>query len=200
MPTLPDWPTDAEAAHLAAELLADDPNAPSEIATQFLEPLARHLRNRYPTTDPDLCEEAAEQAILDTVTRRNRFAPARRSLRGFLCMAAEADLKNLRQREARRARAIPLTSVAEAVAAGKEPPDGDDGPSWDDPRLVEVIATFEPSELVAFRMMQAGERDTVAFAHMLGLPDAPADELAAAVKRYKDRIKKRLARAVGGTE
>ena len=47
-------------------------------------------------------------------------------------------------------------------------------------------------------MMRDGVRDTSAFVPVLGLSGIPTGEQAAAVKRYKDRLKKRLERAVRG--
>jgi hypothetical protein len=198
MSTHPAWPGEVESRRLAADLLGGLATAPGEIAAAFLGPLAAYLRRKFPNADPDLCEEAAGEAIVATVTRRNRFDPARLGLTSFLRMAARRDLQNRLAREA-RFRGIPLGSVAEPEQRGNGFAE-EDTPGWDDPRLAAEIAAFDPTESLVLDLIRGGARETAEFVPPLGLSHLPPEEQAAAVKRYKDRVKKRLARAVGGAE
>jgi DNA-directed RNA polymerase specialized sigma24 family protein len=191
------WPSEDESRRLVARLLAGDPTAAQEIAFAFFGPLTDFLRCKFPKADPHAWETAAGDAILSVVSRPGVYNPARGPLGAFLRMAAKRDLYNLLKKSARHRGRISLGSVAEPADRWNTFPDDDPELTWDDPRLVSEVATFEPSELVVFRLMRDGERDTAVFARALGLSGKPA-ELAAEVKRLKDRIKKRLTRAVGG--
>ena len=61
------------------------------------------------------------------------------------------------------------------------------------------IASFAEEERLALDLMREGARDTATFAVPLGLSHLSPSEQAARVKRVKDRVKKRLTRAVGGS-
>jgi hypothetical protein len=156
------------------------------------------LRTRFPYADPDHCNEAAETAILATVRGENHYDSMRLKLDVFLRMVATRDLQNLLHREARYKRLlIPLESVAEQPNRRNTTQRGDE-PTWEDPRLVAEMVAFDPPEQLAIELMRSGVRDTADFAEPLGLSHLPPLEQAAAVKRLKDRVKKRLSRAVGG--
>jgi DNA-directed RNA polymerase specialized sigma24 family protein len=193
----PGWPTETEDRRLAADLLAGRASAPGEIAIAFLTLLAADLRRRFRRADPDLCDSAAGDAILSLVSGRSRYDPALLTLRAFLRMAATRDLLNLLAAENRR-RGIPLESVAEPADDGNKVAGDADAPSWGEPRLAAEVAALDPPERLALDLMRGGVRDTAAFAEPLGLSHLPPGEQAAAVKRLKDRVKKRLSRAVGG--
>ena len=70
--------------------------------------------------------------------------------------------------------------------------------SWDDPRLVAEMAAFDPAEQLVLEMMRDGVHNTASFAKPLNLSHLPKTEQAAAVKRFKEKLFKRLSRAVGG--
>jgi hypothetical protein len=192
------WPTEEEVLHLTAALLSKQATAPGVIAAALLSPLAAYLGGRFQYADPDLCYEAAGTAILATVRGESHYDPTQLALDAFLRMAATRDLQNLLEKETRRKRfLIPLESVEEQPDRGN-PIQRTDEPTWDDPRLVAELAAFGPPEQLALDLMRGGVRDTADFAGPLGLSHLSEEEQAAEVKRLKDKVKKRLSRAVGG--
>ena len=191
------WPSEAEDRRLAAELVSNRASAGGEVAAAFLAPLAAYLRRRFRHIDPDLCEEAAGEAIVNAINRPEQYDPEQLTLGAFLRMAAFRDLLNRLPKRAGRTREISLESVAEPADRRNDIPD-DGGPTWADPALLAAIDTFDPAGRTVLDMMRDGVRDTSAFVPVLGLSGIPTGEQAAAVKRYKDRLKKRLERAVRG--
>src|SRR5215211_5469173 len=83
---------------LRERLLAGDPLATTDLFFHLAPLLRRRLAARFATTDPELVEEAISQTLLDYFLRPARYDPAKRSLHGYLLMAAERDLLNLRDR------------------------------------------------------------------------------------------------------
>ena len=149
--------------------------------------------------DPHLTATAATDAVLDLLEHPDRFDPARRRLFGYLYMAARGDLLNLRDKEARHHRRRDHGHPVELVPAARN--DGQEDPPVleDTPALAVAIAELPAAEQAVLRLMRDGERATPAYAAALALGDRPAAELAAEVKRVKDRIIARLKRAGRGT-
>jgi len=178
--------------------LIDDPDTAAAFAELVLEPLADELAWRVPPATPDEVATAAEIAVLAVIKRPERYDPARLPLPAYLLMIARRKLKTAQTAERRHHKSrIPWDSVEDRLPAQNE--DGeDDGPSFDAPELRAVIAAFTPAERRALDLQRGGERRTAVFADALGIADRPAAEQEAEVKRVKDRILKRLRRAVGG--
>src|SRR5262249_10685042 len=151
-------------------------SAGGEVARAFLVPLAAYLRRKFPHIDPDLCDEAAGEAIFNTITRPEQYDPKRLSLRAFLKMAAFRDLQNLLPKETTRPREISLESVAEPADHRNSMAESDDAPSWDHHDLITEIASFNPTDRIVLTMMRDGERATAAFAPILGLSHLPRGE------------------------
>jgi hypothetical protein len=196
---MPDsWPEADELAALHQHLCARDVLAVSDFLAAVLEPLVCHLRRWRPGTDEHACLTAAEDAALALVRNPALYDPAKRTLKGFLCMAAERDLLNELQKEARHHRNRNHPDCVELAPDGRNPLPGgteDDLPSFDDPRLAAEIARFTPAERAVFELMRAGERSTTAYVSVLGIGHLTKDEQEREVKRAKDRITKRLQRA-----
>lgn len=188
-----DWPTPEEETHLLIELLSGSPTAREELAVRFQPLLMRHLACAFPRVAADARDTAADDALLSFLAAPARYDPARGRLGAYLRMSARGDLRNLLARN-RRAD-LPLDSVAEPVAP-RNLSRGDE-PTWDHPPLKAELAALDPLERVALELMQRGTRDTATFAGRLGFEHLPRAEQAAAVKRIKDRVMKRLTRAVG---
>jgi DNA-directed RNA polymerase specialized sigma24 family protein len=87
---------------LHKRLVAGDPLATIDAFDHLAVRLSRRLAAKFPTTDPDLVEQAVSDTLLDYFRRPARYDPSKRSLGGYLFMAAERDLLNLRQRDQRR--------------------------------------------------------------------------------------------------
>lgn len=197
MDTFADWPTLAEETDLFARLRAGDRTVWEEIASRYLPLLTQFLARIRPRAPAESRNDAADTALINFVTDPATFDPDRGTLGAFLRLAATCDLQNLLDREGRARREIPLDFVAEPVDRRNHFRDNESG--WDDPRLTRELAALDQSEQTAFRLMRAGERRTAAFAGALGLTHLSEPEQAAEVKRVKDRVTRRLVRAVRGT-
>jgi RNA polymerase sigma-70 factor, ECF subfamily len=191
----PDWP-DQETALALVGRLPDDPAAPADFLAAVYLPLLGDAQSAHPTEDPDRVADVVEDLLLGFVQRPQQYDPGRLSLRAYLKMAAGRDLLNARAKECRRrAREIPLESVAEPAANGKEE-DEDDVRDWlADSRVAAVIAGFDTAERAVWELMLTGERAGAACAGVLGIVGRPVAEQEREVKRVKDRIKARLRRA-----
>jgi hypothetical protein len=192
------WPDPDDAAVLHRRLLAADPLAPPDFAAAVLDPLVRDLRAGNPRADDHHVIEAAGTAVLSVIRNPTLYDPARGDLPAFLRMAARGDLLNLRQREQRHRRNRADPDCVELVADGGNCPREDDRPSFDDPALAAVIAGFTDVERQVFELMRDGERRTEVFAAVLGVAGRSVEEQRDEVYRTKERIVKRLKRAVGG--
>lgn len=199
----------AFAAEVQRRLLDHEPIASDDFCAHYLEALTDWLQRRYPTTEEGMVEDAVVQTLLDHIERPQRFDPARRSLRGYLKMAAERDLKNLRARHRPR---LERESVMEPVeleaAAGKNSVAGDD-PLADDviardvaarqaARIMAAAQTEEERQVLT--LMMEGEKDTTVFAAALGLADLPPAQQRDRVYAIKDRLVKRLRRQGRGED
>jgi hypothetical protein len=180
-------------------LLAGDVTAPAELSEGLIGPLLQRLTKKYPKLrDPDLLYDAVTDALMSYIKRPTQFDPGKRSLIGFLCMAAEGDLLNaLAKDKRRRHKEIPLEDVELGVAAGNSKIE--EGNSETEPereKLRQALPRLfgDPKDLVIVELMIAGERTTEVFVKVLELQHLPLDQQRREVKRHKDRLKKRLER------
>jgi hypothetical protein len=158
--------------------------------------LVAWLRRRYPRVDPDLAHEAAGEALVAFLKEPGRYDAGRRSLDGYLQMAAAGDLLNLLRRERRhfpkRRIGVELDGLAGKDRRG-------DAPRCDDfPALAAVRDSLSERDRRVYELMRQGERARRIFADALGLTDRPAAEQRAEIKRAKDRILARFRRAAKG--
>lgn len=191
-----DWPDPASADELYRRVLANDPLAPSDFAVAVLEPLIAYLRFKWPHADDHDRQHAAEDAVLEVIRKPPSYHPELRSLRSHLQDAAHRDMINLDVKERRHHRGRDAEFRVELASDGGNDSADDGLPAFDDPRLAAVIAGFTHEERRAFDLMRDGERRTAAFAEALGFAERPTDEQEREAKRAKDRIVKRLKRAV----
>lgn len=191
-------------------LLAGDPTAPAELAELCLDRLTEWLIRHNPRVESELCETAAEDAILALIKRPRAYEPERQTLEVYLRVSAKGDLKNLLQREWRhRSRRASLEGVELSPSAGKYLGREDDDPA----RIVELreeiaarVAARPPAAALGLTaeeervlsLMRSGERRTAAYAAALGIGRLPVTEQRREVKRMKDRLTKRLERAERG--
>jgi DNA-directed RNA polymerase specialized sigma24 family protein len=174
-----------------------DPLAASDCAAVFLPVVQARLRASSPGLPEEFYLEAAGTALLDFLKRPAAFDPARRSLAGYLVMAAAADLKNLLRKEARYRPNLRVHVELDELP-GNEPAEAGALRFEDFPDLMAVRDALPPPERAALDLMRQGERNTASFAAVLGLMHLPPDVRQAEVKRVKDRVLKRLQRAAGG--
>lgn len=201
------WPAPTRALEIHTRLCEGDPVAPADLAEAFLDPLAIWLQRKNANIDPHLCDEAAEDAILALIGNPRSFNTNRGALDAYLRMSARGDLRNLLQKEGRhRSRRAGIETV-ELFAA-----DRNDVQETADPlHIVEQAAALETpmlhripdsvraslnrEEEAVLTLMAEGERQTEAYASILGILQLPQAAQRREVKRVKDRLKRRLERA-----
>jgi RNA polymerase sigma-70 factor, ECF subfamily len=189
---------------LHQRLLAGDVTAPAEIADTYLSELVAYLERRYPAVDdPHLPSEAAIDALYSYLQRPKQYNPEKTGLDTYLRMAAEGDLLNALQKQARERQRQGGEQVVELDAPGAEyKVEAATGPTVEeqvDARLSPVWPKIEalvpnPVDKEIVRLMMEKVRKTAVFASVLGITHLPLDKQLQEVKRHKDRIKKRLKR------
>lgn len=187
-----------------ALLLRSLATATYDFASAYLPALNAWLQARNPRLSPDLCDEAAVEAVYNFLKAPEQFDPNRGiPLAAFLRLAARRDLLNLLKREKRHAHQALDDKVVELrVVVGNH--SGEKGPLLalcdreDEQERLAILAGVrsmltEPEQRVLDLMLE-GERDTPLFAAALGLAHLSAEEQEIEVKRVKDRIKARIKR------
>lgn len=194
-------------------LLNNDHTASSELAEAVLDQIITSLHRANPSLrDPDILQTAAIDAVLSYIKRPQQYDPAKRGLFGYLVMSAQGDLKNaLAALRRRQEREVPFDSVElSQIARNMElTEDTEDGVRSSSDSLVpdvqnseelrsllkDLTAIFDsPVDMEMAKLILQGERDTAAFAKVLGIDGSNIDEQRKEVKRQKDRIKKRIER------
>jgi DNA-directed RNA polymerase specialized sigma24 family protein len=174
-------------------------DALNELIAHFLRVVPSWLRRAFPRASDELRVDAAEDALVEYAARPTRFDPARGiPLEAYLLRAASRNLINRldaeRRRKAREDQYAQQTAINEAIRERPEPHSSYLG------RIEFVLSGAESdAEKCAMKLWLKGERQTRAFAEALGLGDLPAEEQRIEVKRFKDRIVKRLGRRLRRT-
>lgn len=181
-------------------ILGSDKIAPAELAEAVLALLERHLRmNHQKIRDEELIADAAVDAVMTYVKEPAKFDPSKRSLLGYLKMAANGDLLNRLAKEGRRKDrspggtdpAVELDESAGKMLAGvRHAADEHIDPVS---KTIVRLFTTERDRRIAHLIVE-GERSTAKFAALLGIAGRPTDEQRAIVKKHKDRVKKVLQR------
>ncbi len=180
-------------------LLSGDVTAPPELAEAVLEPLLNSLGQRHKNLrNSDLLQDAITDALMSYIKHPAQFDPTKRTLMGFLLMAAEGDLLNALAKEKRRRQKEILSGDVELeLAAGNytaEEGDLETGP--EDEKLQQELSRLfkDPKDLDMAALIVSGERATEAFAAVLEIQHWSVEQQRREVKRHKDRLKKRLER------
>lgn len=196
------WPLSDYGLALWHDLCAGRASAPACFIAVYLEPLLRWLRRTQPRLDDDLLTTAAHDLLIGIIKKPHQFDPAKRSLESYLCMAAQCDVLNLLKREQRHRDLFPPTDVADLAQVRNDTGEEDERemPSFDDPRLQGVLADFTDQERCVLELMRRGERQTERYAAVLDITGLAIHEQRHQVKNLKDRIMKRLQRAVEGDQ
>jgi hypothetical protein len=205
-------PTDDELA-LHERLVSGDVTAPAELAHSFLGKLERTLRRQFPqVTDDGLIYDAATDAVLSYIRQPASYDPSRRSLAGYLKMAAIRDLQNRLPRFIKRAQKEIGLDFVEDLALGRNKRGGK-RTAANTAEVVRISAIDTRSKLKRVlhtltdatdrklvRLMLAGERSFEPYAKVLNICDLESREQQVRVKQNKDRILKRLQRDLGPYE
>ena len=199
------FPSADEGRELHRRLLAQDSTAPLEVCTRYAEPLLEFLLSLDRHADEQACNSAVGDALMNYVQRPETFDPAIRDLSAFLRMAAKRDLSNLARAERRHHRKREADfRVEDANVCGNH---FEDDPAASMERREEreaarvpleaVRAECDEEERLVLDLMIEGERSTERFAAVLGEGHTSEEDQRRAVKRVKDRIKKRIERKGG---
>ena len=208
-PPPPCPPSPKEALKIHQRLLdPDDLPASNDLAVAFLEPLRAWLAKTHGGVDPEIRDEAAEEAILALIRNPRSYHPEQLGLEEYLRMSAQGDLRNILRKERKHhQKRVPWESVELSPEAGKYLG------REDDPTLrlriaeeVEENAGTVPesvrqglseAETRVLELLLQKERRTARYAEALGILHLSPEEQEREVKRVKDRLKKRLERAGG---
>lgn len=184
-----------------ALLAGDDPTVPARMAEILLPALRRRFaRVRIP--DPDAVDSLIGLCIARYLREPWRYEPARAPLLAYLWQDISGDVKNeqqggvrLRQHESPSDAVFELGAPDRNLNVEEEVLDAMD--PFDVPPAVLARARGELSRLSEqdrqlIALLGAGVRTTGPYAEVLGIAHLPVSAQARAVKRNKDRLKKRL--------
>lgn len=165
-----------------------------EVARHLLQVLPRALRPRFPHAPEEWISDAVEDAILDHGRHPGRFDPGREvALERFLLPAAVRNVLNRRESERRRrCREQRYRCEVQRLAASRAPFDAPDAEGG--LRRWILQAATNDLERAAILVLLDAPADLAAFGAAMGLRSSPAAEQRKELKRFRDRIVKRLAR------
>jgi DNA-directed RNA polymerase specialized sigma24 family protein len=187
-------------------LVAGDTTAREKLVQLTFDPLIEVLRFRKEyVRDPDIIHDAVVDAIMDLLRSPQSYQATQSSLWSFLEMAARRNLADRRLSERRRYRRIARFRKNVALSSLASNKNRDKGglvgvlvdretskALWR--RVICVIDSMSPTEVEVFKLMISGVRATSEYTRVLGMDVVAPGEQAVAVKRVKDRVRKRLRR------
>lgn len=188
--TTPPSPRD-DPAQLHSRLLAGQPGALECLDTVFLQALPKRLASAFPRAPWDLTVDAVMEACLEYGANPAKFDPSRHSsILDFMYLIARRNLVDcLRAESTRRNRELRYAREQTVVLA----PDPDSGRSDIDVWAAVSTVTIDSRERRAVELWLDGAgNDRVAEA--LGVGHLRAGERQREVKRFRDRLLKRLSR------
>lgn len=194
-------------AALHQQILAKDPTAPTRLFEALGTSVPGGLFRKYGRTLTfQDCEDFAVDAFMTYLASPGKFDPERASLSTYLFLIAQsAILRRLRHNDRTAAftrDAVELEALDVYNEGGGEVSDGP-AEAYQVTMAKQEVAIrrprihLTPNEEAAFDLMLSGERSTKAFALVLGLAALPPDEQRKQVKRFKDRVGKRIDRLEG---
>ncbi len=201
-------PDSNQLASVYKRLVAGDAAAPEEMAQLTIEPLTDVLRiGKRGARDASIAYDAAVDAIMDLLRAPQKYATSLSSLWSFLEMAARRNVADRRLGERRRDGRIARLrkNVALSSSASNKNKEGmldqlarreASKAFWS--RVKGASDSLPSAEAKILELMASGVRATPEYARVLGMVAAPLDEQALAVKRAKDRVRKRLKRRLCG--
>jgi hypothetical protein len=184
---------------LHRRLSQGDPHAHYDLTRLLLPWLVRRLESRFSgyAGDPNLVG-CALQALTGYLLNPASYQPGRRSLRGFLWMAARGDALNLEKREKWR-----RCETADEERLAQEPDPRNTGRDWlNAPEEIPGLKGISPLEVMArvrgglrdeadrrvLELMLAGEATVENCAAALNLVDEPPEAQKREAKRARDRV------------
>ncbi len=179
--------------HYHSRIHSQDPDAVNELATVLLLEFPSILGRRFPLTSDDVLVDAIEDAFLEYVRMPDRFDSSKTSLRAFLCLAALRNVANSHRATLRRRRRESLWFAEHLRLASSR--DGSRHVQMADlHQLLFDVAGSNAIERRAALLWLSGTKSTRTLASVLGLDQLSDAERRSEVKRFKDRITKRVGR------
>ncbi len=180
-------------------LARNDPIAWDQLAIWLYATLVQDLRKRvHQETDPVLVEEAVGEAFLNYCRHPERYNPQLISLRSFLLMEGEHDLKNALARERRQTQY--QVSLASLYDTNEDQDIIDESQNLDahiqgEELREHILSTFtDPVDRSIAELILDRIRSPEPYINLLKLDGLQKSEQAKQVKRHKDRIKWHLRR------
>ncbi|NNB99628.1 sigma-70 family RNA polymerase sigma factor [Corallococcus exiguus] len=171
------------------------PDVASNVFAKYMGPLVRKLCRRLGCTDED-ATDAALEAIFSYLRAPERHDPAKVGLDTYLLKTATIFVRNRMRSESVRSRreqqygdiaALGTTSREEEMKVSVEA-----GSALN--RLVSQGALSDEKDIATLRLLLQGENSIEELAKAMGLHELPVEDKRRAVKRYRDRLMRRLAR------
>lgn len=199
-------PPNEEIDRVYQQVLAGEPDAPSDLIALLLDPLIASLTHRFPNlTDPNLIVDAATDSLFRLVQNPSHFHPERGTLWNYLVMDALGDLRNAWKQERRRLnRERSFNPVAhdrpdgnsdvEGAIIRKLAPDGLPEGADVSKLIAQLRAKITNQDWQVVLLMAGGERKTEAYVHVLGIAHLPPADQRRRVKQAKDRLRVMLKR------
>jgi len=188
-------------AHLLeihARMCAGDPTASADLIQAVYLPLARYALNRHGGfgLDIDQARDRALDVVSQLIKRPSQFDPAKGNLFGYLCMALDGDVVNHAQTAQARQKKFRDHVVEVRSVGGNSYETRPDVPIDARRIMKEHIDKLvkKPGDREVLELFLAEERETAAYAAVLGISHLPEDQRAAEVKKRKDTIEARLRR------
>ena len=173
-------------------LVAGDPTAPAELAEIYLEKIVQRISRRYPNLEVDgIIHDVSVDAFFEYVQNPEKYKPEKASLLNYLVMVAVGDLKNKLKTILLRSEKYEKFVEFESLRRNINIEDLDQVITAK--QITERLNNEFPEkkEQEFLELMLSGERNSIAYASVLGIMDLDEFEMRKAVKRYKDKIKKR---------
>jgi RNA polymerase sigma-70 factor (ECF subfamily) len=196
-----------QALDVHQRLLNGDPTAPLDAVELLLDPVVARLRAKWPGPEfLEACHDVAVEVLVGYLQAPARYEPARSALLTWLTMQAHADLINAyrspqqtfeREWLVESALAGDDVETEAAPALGDRLPYSDLVPSLEASAVLATVRDAFPDKRdrqLIWLICVENVHTTDEAAAVLGLIDLDPAERAAAVKRHKDRVMRRLRR------
>jgi RNA polymerase sigma-70 factor (ECF subfamily) len=180
---------------LHTRVLDGDRTAIDSIAVSVLPLLRQRLQRSFPRAGDDVVHDAIEDAFMDYVTRPHTVGGCPSdTVATFLYRAAWRNVADLLERDSRRLRRE--VCYARETATHENVATADDRNSYREAQAKQRIldVALDAVERAALRLWLQGERRTEPLARALGLAGRSWSDQRREVKRFKDRVLKRILR------
>lgn len=153
--------------------------------------------NEVARRDEHIIIDAVLETLMEYTSKPGKYDPQRASLVTYLTQAAKRDLINALSREKTQGRgATSIDSVEQWLPDRNNSFEERVADKAEAQAILEIVLSkiTEPEERRVLMLLLHGERATAEYAKALEIEHLPEQEQKAIVKRYKDRIGKRLER------